>query len=257
MRIAAAQMDLAWEDRSANHDKAYGLAKQAREEGAELFILPEMFPTAFSLDTTITAESMDGPTPVLLRAIAKEFNLYVVGGFILKSNMGGQQNVALVVDPSGDDRARYAKIHPIKLLDEHTVHDPGTTPVMFELGDFGASCFICYDLRFPEIFRAVADESALIMVIASWPASRQKHWDLLLKARALENQCFVVGVNRVGQGGGLDFTGGSAVIDPYGEVRAHAGESEKLLVSDVALAEVAKIREELPFLKDRKTHVIL
>ena len=126
---------------------------------------------------------------------------------------------------------------------------------MFELEDIGATCFICYDLRFPELFRAVVDECGLILVIASWPAARQSHWDLLLQARAVEGQCFIVGVNRVGEGGGHTFLGGSAVIDPIGRVLAHGGDKEVLLLADVDPGMVREVRSTMPFLKDRKAHL--
>jgi omega-amidase len=112
------------------------------------------------------------------------------------------------------------------------------------------ACFICYDLRFPELFRAVANTCMLIIVIASWPDARQGHWETLLKARAIENQCYVIGVNRVGEGGGYSFIGGSAIIDPSGETIAEGREKETLLVAEIDPEKVREIRSIYPFLKD-------
>ena len=256
MKVAAAQMDIAWHDRWANHSRARDLAALAKKQGADLLILPEMFSTGFSMDTSVTPEPMDGPTPSLLRALAREHEIAVIGGFVLSGETTGPLNVSLAVDGNGDDLALYAKIHLIALLGEDQCHMPGDVPVPFELGGFGAACFVCYDLRFPELFRAVADDCALIIVIASWPSARQAHWDILLQARAIENQCFVIGVNRVGEGGGQAFTGGSAIIDPLGTVLAHGGDGEILLLADIDLATVAEVRSRLPFLRDRKAHLM-
>jgi omega-amidase len=256
MRVAAAQMDIAWHDRSANHSKARRLAEQARKESCDLLILPEMFSTGFTMDTSITPEPLDGPSPTLLRSLAREHEMAVIGGFVLSQENKGPLNVSLAVDRMGNDLALYAKIHLISLLDEDKSHAPGDMPAPFELHGFGAACFVCYDLRFPELFRTVADDCALIVVIASWPSARQVHWDILLQARAVENQCFVIGVNRVGEGGGQAFTGGSAVVDPLGTVVAHGGEREMLLIADIDPAKVSEIRSSMPFLKDRRTDLL-
>jgi omega-amidase len=256
MKVAAAQMNVAWHDRWANHTKARDLAEQAKKGGADLLILPEMFSTGFSMDTSLTPEPLDGPTPTLLRTLARDHDMTVIGGFVLSHENKGPMNVSLAVDSKGSDLALYAKIHLISLLGEDKSHVPGDVPVPFELGGFGAACFVCYDLRFPELFRAVADDCALIMVIASWPSTRQSHWDTLLRARAIENQSFVIGVNRVGEGGGQSFAGGSAVIDPLGSVLAHGGEGEMLLLADIDLETVSEVRSRMPFLKERRAHLI-
>ncbi len=255
MQVAAAQMDIAWHDRSANHEKARLMALQAKDAGVDLLVLPEMFSTGFSMDTSITPEFLDGPTPALMRSLAGELGMAVVGGFVLARDDAGPQNVALAVDRNGRDLALYAKIHQIALLGEDASYEPGHVPVPFGLEEIGATCFICYDLRFPELFRSVVDQCGLILVIASWPAVRHPHWELLLRARAVENQCFVIGLNRVGEGGGLSFLGGSAIIDPLGQIMTVGGEQETLLLADINPAMVTEVRSAMPFLKDRKPEV--
>jgi predicted amidohydrolase len=246
-------MDLVWHDRSANHGKARELGEEAKRQGAELFVLPEMFATGFSLDTAVTAEPPDGPTATFLRTLARDLEMAVVGGFVLARPPDARSlNVALAVDRRGQHLALYAKMHLIALLGEDEGYEPGEGPVPFDLGPLGAAAFVCYDLRFPELFRAVVDVCGLIMVIASWPSTRQLHWDLLLQARAVESQCFVVGVNRVGEGGGYTFTGGSAIIDPLGQVLASAGSDERLVIADLNPAKVTEVRATLPFLRDRR-----
>jgi len=254
MRVAAAQMDISWHDRKANHLKIELMAEEAKAAGAGLIVFPEMAATGFSMDTSVTAEPLEGPTPSLLRRLARELEMAVVGGFVLQRQAGRPQNVSLAVGANGADVALYAKIHPIGLLAEDQHYDPGDRTVSFRLGPMEAASLICYDLRFPEVFRPLADRCGLILVIASWPTVRQRHWDLLLPARAVENQLYVMGVNRVGEGGGHRFTGGSAIIDPSGERVAHAGAEETLLVADIQAQRVNQVRSDMPFLKDRRPH---
>jgi len=254
MRVAAAQMDIAWHDRNANHDTARRMATEAKDAGADLIVFPEMAATGFSMDTAVTAEPLEGPTPALYRSLATTLEMTVVGGFVLQRKTGRPQNVSLSVGPEGTDLALYAKIHQIGLLLEDQYYDPGDRTVSFGLGHMEAASLICYDLRFPEVFRTLANRCGLILIIASWPAARQHHWDILLPARAVENQLYVVGVNRVGEGGGLPFTGGSAIIDPAGETIAHGGDKETLLIGDIDLKSVEQVRSDMPFLKDRKSN---
>lgn len=256
MKIAAAQVDIVWHNRKANYEKAASLAAQAKDAGAELFVLPEMFPTGFSMDAAFTAEAPDGPSAGFYRKLARDLSIHVVGGLVLNCEEHRPQNAALCVGPDGEDVACYRKIHQISILAETEHYDPGDRPELFPLFGTEASMFICYDLRFPELFRSVADRCALVIVIASWPASRQSHWDILLKARAVENQCYVIGVNRVGKGDGTLFTGGSAVIDPIGTVIAQGGDTEELLLADIDPEKAWEIRSQFPFLKERKSFLM-
>ncbi len=256
MKVAAAQMDILWHDRDINHAKIRDMAQRAKEAGADLIVFPEMAATGFSMDTAITAEPLDGPTPTLFRDLARDLEITIVGGFVLQREEGRPQNVSLTVDRNGVDLALYAKIHLIGLLQEDQHYDPGDRTVSFRLGDIEAASLICYDLRFPEVFRPLTDRCCLVLVIASWPAVRQRHWDILLPARAVDNQLYIVGVNRVGEGGGLLFTGGSAIIDPAGEIIAHGGDKETLLFGDINPQRVQQVRSDMPFVKDRKSHYL-
>ena len=252
LRLALIQMNVQWHDRPANHVTARRLAMEAKEAGADAVVLPEMFATGFSMETELTGEPLTGETPAFLRSLASELGMSVVGGFALRHGRETPRNVALAVDPHGNDVALYAKIHRIALLEEDLHYAPGTLPVPFDLNGLPSACFICYDLRFPELFRCVADACSLVLVIASWPASRQEHWDLLLRARAVENQCYVAGINRVGHGGGHDFTGGSVILDSLGESLAHAGDREAVIAATLDAERVREIRGRFPFLRDRQ-----
>jgi predicted amidohydrolase len=252
LRVAGLQLDVAWEDRAANFEKARRLAFRARDEGAGLLVLPEMFATGFSMNPAVTAESPDGETPSFLKALARELGLAVVGGYVQRRRGGKGANVALAVDGRGTVLAEYAKTHLFTFVDEQLAHEAGAGPRCFAVGGIETSCIICYDLRFPELLRLVAGETKLVLCIASWGAARQRQWDVFLPARAAENQLYVVGVNRVGSGGGVDHAGGSAAYDPLGRQLAHAGDVEGLLLADVDPDAVVDVRAAMPFLKDRR-----
>jgi len=255
LRLALIQMDITWHDREANQASARKLATRARDDGARVIVLPEMFSTGFSMDTEVTAEALSGSTPAFLRSLASDLGAWVIGGFALAVEGARPQNASLAVDPTGTDAALYTKIHQISILDEDRHYDPGHLPAPFRLEGLGAACFICYDLRFPELFRAAADACGLVIVIASWPEIRQAHWNALLRARAVENQCYVAGVNRVGEGGGNDFAGGSMILGPLGTPLAEAGDGESILQADIDPDHVRGVRERFPFLRDRQPHL--
>lgn len=252
IKVAGLQLDVAWEDRAANFERVRGIAGQARDQGADLLVLPEMFATGFSLDTKVTAEPPGGETPRFLSELARDLEIGIVGGYVQRRREGRGANLALAVDRRGRTVAEYAKTHLFSFMDEHEVHEAGGGPRKFVFEGVETACFVCYDLRFPELFRLVADGARLVVVIASWPSARQAHWDKLLPARAIENQLYIIGVNRVGQGGGLEYKGGSAIFDPMGNVLSHAGDRENLIIAEIDTDEVERVRSEMPFLKDRR-----
>ncbi len=254
MIIAALQLDITWEDKEANYWRVQQLAKRSLSHKPDLIVLPEMFATGFSMSTQVTAEPMDGPTPTFLRELARSHKVAVVGGFALDTQRGKTQNCALAVDPQGNDLAVYAKTHLFSFMGEDEHHEAGAGLVPFNLGGLRCACIICYDVRFPELLRPHVEELDAVFVMASWPAQRQSHWDILLPARAVENQLYVVGVNRVGHGKGLDYTGGTAVYHPLGHAlaRAGAGPQETIITADIHAEEVANVRKAMPFLDDRR-----
>jgi len=252
LKLALTQMDVTWHDRAANHRTAERLSSQAKEAGCGGVVLPEMFSTGFSMETGVTAETLSGPTPSFLRTLASNLDLWVTGGFALARDDAPPWNAALSVSPDGRDAALYTKIHLIGLLGEDRHYGPGSLPVPFDMGGVRTACFICYDLRFPELFRCVVPGCDLILVIASWPEARRAHWAALLQARAVENQCYVAGVNRVGEGGGQAFAGGSVILDPLGETLAQAGDGETVISAEIDPGFVSRVRRDFPFLRDRQ-----
>lgn len=145
------------------------------------------------------------------------------------------------------------KIHPFSFSGEDKYYIAGINPVIFNIDDSPCSVFICYDLRFPEIFKKVAKNVQAIFVIANWPASRKEHWETLLKARAIENQCFVIGVNRIGvDGNGITYHGASNIFDPSGNNILCGNDKDEFLTGEINLKDAAEVRSKFPFLKDMK-----
>lgn len=254
MRIAAVQHDIVWEDREATCDHLAGLVAQAAAAGAELVVLTEMFATGFSMATHRTAEGEDGPTVRWLQAQAARHDVVLLGSVALTDGPQLPTNSLLVVDPDGL-RARYDKLHPFSYAGEHERFRAGHEAVSVELGGLRIGLSVCYDLRFAPLYWGRTPPVDVEVVVANWPAARRHHWRTLLDARAIENQTYVVGVNRVGDGGGLAYAGDSRIVDPLGEVLAAAAGQETVLVADLDAAVVQEVRARLPFRRDRRADV--
>ncbi len=253
LRIALAQADIAWHDRDDNLARAEAFVARAASQGARLVVLPEMFAVGFTMDGA-QADPQDGPTTDWARTVAARHDMNLILGVperMFGDDAGCPQNVALLVRPDGTV-ARYAKTHLFSFSAENDHYRPGDRIVTWNVDGVRITPLICYDLRFPEPFRLAADDTDLFVVIASWPERRAAHWRLLLRARAVENQAWVAGGNRVGTGDGLAYRGDSALIDPWGEVRVEAAVREALLVAEVDADVVRTARESFPPLRDRR-----
>ncbi len=246
-------MDLAWEDWQANHARAASLLKRAADGGADLALLPEMFATGFSMDGGRIAQPPGGPTERWLQTMARGLGLHVIAGLAETGDPGGLPvNNALLVTPDGDV-SRYTKIHPFSMAKEDQHYAAGSKVVTWDVAGARVTPQICYDLRFPEPFRLAAGDTDAFVVIANWPERRRAHWQTLLRARAIENLCYVLGVNRVGEdGSGNSHLGDSAAISPWGETLVSAAGAETILFVDVDPAHVRDARAKLPALADRR-----
>jgi len=208
MKIGMIQLNTAWHDKEANFVRAEGLIKEAADQHCDIAVLPEMFNTGYSMEIEIIGEELHGATSDFLKRVAAQYKTAIIGGYPAYSVDRKARNVAIAIDENGDIAGTYFKIHPFSYAQEHLHYKAGETPVVFNIKGMSASVFICYDLRFPEAFRRVARSVGCIFVIANWPASRIDHWSTLLAARAIENQCFIVGVNRTGTDGtGITYSG--------------------------------------------------
>ncbi len=255
MKAALLQFNSVWEEPKENHVRAAELISIAAAQGCDVAVLPEMFPTGTSSNTAITAESADGPTDAFLAAAAKKHTMNIIAGFALqgKDPESKAGNIAAVYNRQGDRVALYTKIHPFSPALENRSYAAGIAPVIFTLEGAACGIFICYDLRFPEAFRSIAKKVQAIFVIANWPRARIEHWETLLRARAIENQCFVIGVNRTGvDGNGLYYSGCSQIIDPWGRVLCHGSEREPLVIAEFDPREAERYRAKYKFLNDMK-----
>ncbi len=256
MRVALLQLEIAWEDVTANHARASRLLRDASERGARLAILPEMFATGFSMDSSRIAQEAGGKTEQWLCAMARALGLFVLAGVAETVSARGASstlpfNNALLVSPDGEV-GRFSKLHPFTFAGEDRSFSAGDGVVTWYVEGVRVTPLICYDLRFPEPFRVAAGDTDLFVVIANWPHLRRSHWQTLLRARAVENLAFVAGVNRVGDGGGLHYVGDSALVSPWGETLVSAAEQENVLISEVDPAVVLDARAKFPALSDRR-----
>ncbi len=249
--IHAVQLDSVWENKSANFAKVRSLLAVAPPAPKSLIVLSEMFATGFSCQISVTAEAEGAETERFLQSLAVEFQCCVIGGVVTTSSTVTARNQALAISPSGEVLARYTKMQPFSLGGEAAVHERGSAPVVFEWGGVKIAPLICYDLRFPEPAReAVRLGAEVLIYIAAWPVKRIQHWITLLKARAIENQAYVIGVNRCGQEPEFSYNGRSLVVDPHGIIIADAGEHEQVLHSQLDPQLMQDWRSMFPALRD-------
>ena len=256
MKVAGIQHDVVWEDRDATLGRLEPQLRAAAGTGARLVVLTEMFPTGFSTEPERVAEPEGGPTTEFLRTQAGELNVWLTGSVPTHPAGGGRPvNRLLLAGPGGELR-HYDKIHPFSYSGEHEHYAAGAERVTFDVEGVRVTPFVCYDLRFADEFWAMAESTDCYVVVANWPSSRRAHWQALLVARAIENQAYVVGVNRVGaaggEGGTLTYSGDSRIVDPAGELLATASRSESILLADLSTERVAEIRDHVRFLPDRR-----
>jgi len=252
VRVAGVQLDIAWEQPEANYGRIRPWLAAAKGAGARLVVLPEMFPCGFSMAPERVAEPVGGPSTRFLLEQARTHGLYVAGS--IPEHTEGEPkpfNTLLLAGPDGS-LVRYRKIHPFSFATEDEHYGAGRAHVTVTVLGVRLTLFVCYDLRFADEFWATAPATDAYVVVANWPERRRDHWTTLLHARAIENQAYVVGVNRVGEGDGLVYKGDSRIVSPWGEAVAAAAGQETLLLADVDPAVVRHARETFPVLRDRR-----
>lgn len=260
MRLSLAQFEVARGDAEANLVRISELVEEATSVGSELLCLPEMCTTGF--DWNYNRARLDEAAGDIdrLAALAAKNSIAICGSFLEKTESGNAANCFYYLDSAGSVVAHYRKLHLFTLFGEEKHVEAGDQAVAFktDLGDFAAS--ICYDLRFPELYRAnTASGARLHFLPAAFPHPRLAHWRTLIQARAIENQSFFVAVNQCGveghQGsvGETRYFGHSMVVDPWGEVLAEAGEDASLVHVDIDLALVEQVRGKLSAWDDRRT----
>ena len=261
MLTAVIQHDIVWTHASATRTHLEPLVAHAAAGGARLIVLTEMFATGYSTHPGEVAEARGGPTEQWLVEQAGRHGAWLVGsiaqwGDIAQQGDAGAAdpravNVAVLAGPQGQTH-RFEKLHPFTFAGEQEHYRAGDKPLTVDIDGVRTSIFICYDLRFADDFWALAHDTDCYVVVANWPEPRREHWRTLLRARAIENQAYVVGANRVGAVGELNHVGDSAIIDPLGRTLVEAQHVETVISADVDPAEVAAVRARFPFLADRR-----
>jgi omega-amidase len=245
LTVALGQYDTGWHSPVESLARARVIAQQARAAGADLLVLPEMCASGFTMDVDHFAESANGRSARALSALAADHQLWLIAGLSM-SRDGQYVNSALAFAPDGSLVASYDKQRLFEYAGETGVYSAGTSSCVVQLGGLSVALFVCFDLRFPELFREVGPEVDACVIIANWPSARQRHWEVLTQARAIENQCYVVAVNRIGDGDGLKYAGGSMILNPWGERCDRPARESALAIGEVSRSMVARIRGAFP-----------
>ena len=259
MHVMAVQLDMVWEDKTHNRNRVAELLAASEVPPGTLIVLPEMFETGFSMNVAATAQSEQREGEQFLRELAVKYQSAVMGGVVSPASEDASHgrkvasNEAVVFGPDGSELARYRKQQPFSLSGEDRCYPAGETGVTFEWQGVRVAPFICYDLRFPELFRAaVRDGAEMFVVIACWPAVRSEHWVRLLQARAIENLALTMGVNRCGHEPRLEFDGRSAAFDHLGRCLFEADAREQILHCDFDPTTMRQWRDKFPALRDSR-----
>lgn len=252
IKAALVQTQIVWEDKERNYGTAGRRVAEAAEQGVEAVFFPEMSFTGFSMNTGTTKEG-DGRTVGHMGALARQYHVSIGFGWVKDciGECGKCENHYTIVDTAGNVLSDYAKIHPFSCAGEDLKFQGGSTLTCFSLNGIPCSSLICYDLRFPEIFQAASKKAHVIIVPANWPSKRREHWKTLLRARAIENQVYILAVNCVGESGGVHYMGDSCVISPDGEVKAALSGTEGMIVLELA-DDAEAYRGEFPVRQDRR-----
>ena len=249
MKTALCQFEIAFEEKEQNLQRAAQMIAAAAGEQAKIIFFPEMSFTGFSMHVSVTGES-DSETLRRMQQYAQENRIAIGFGWVRKNGEKGENHYT-VVDETGAVLADYIKIHPFSYSGEDNYFEAGGRTAVFTYGGIRFGLFICYDLRFPEIFRAVSSEAEVLVVAANWPERRAAHWNKLLEARALENQSWVLGINCVGDQQALHYNGSSRAVSPEGETVEFLVDKEGLIFCDIQ-DEAMQFRRSFPALQDRR-----
>lgn len=253
MKIGLTQMDIVWEDKEKNCAHCLKIIQHAKGQGVDLLIFPEMTLTGFSMNTAAISQGEPDYSRNFFESASKKYGMAIAFGYAAKVS-GRYQNKLSIVN-QGAVISDYAKIHPFSYGEEGRHYTGGERLSLAKLTtlseEWTVGSAVCYDLRFPELFQALSDDAQLIIVIANWPRERVMHWDTLLRARAIENQCFICGVNRVGEGNSLFYECSSALYDPWGNVLTERN-GDILLTADIHPETVTSARADFAMKKDRK-----
>lgn len=249
MKVALCQTIIEWENKETNIRIAEKYIKEASLNEAKIVFFPEMSFTGFSMNIKVTKEDRDESLNKVIM-LAQKYQMVIGFGWV-KANGEKAENHYTVIDTNGKILLDYIKIHSFLYGGEGEQFISGNTVCTFRYEGIEIALFICYDLRFPEIFRSVQNKADVFVVPANWPAVRREHWNTLLRARAIENQCYVLGVNCVGNIGSLEYAGESSIIEPDGTIAGSLLNKEGIIYGFI-WKEKLLIRKSFPVMADRK-----
>jgi len=255
MIIGIAQMDIIWEESNENIKKVEDFVKKASENKVDLILFPEMTLTGFTMNVH-KLFLLEEEIISWIKKVAINNNINIGLGFAVRVDEKGN-NKYVFVSNEGVVLAKYTKLHPFSYGGENDKYYKGKEICICKINEFKISPFICYDLRFPEIFQIASKEAQIITVAASWPKAREEHWITLLKARAIENQCYVIGINRVGVGDGLAYNGASIFVNPNGEILNEVNSKEMLIIKDLEIEKVREVKSKFDIKKDRREELYI
>ncbi|ECB9543359.1 carbon-nitrogen family hydrolase [Listeria monocytogenes] len=253
-KLALCQTDVVFKYPDANYARIEKAIVEAAKNGADIAVLPEMWNTGYAFNELAGVADLNGErTKEFLATLSEKHQIAIIGGSVSISEGTKFSNTMYAFDKYGGLLSSYKKVHLFQLMNEHLYLEAGNDKNLFRLDGVSCAGFICYDIRFPEWIRKHTSEgSEVIFVSAQWPAERVTQWEQLLIARAIENQAFVVAVNRVGDDPNNHFNGHSLVIDPLGNIVAHGGEDEGNIYAEIDLKLVAETRGIIPVFTDRR-----
>jgi predicted amidohydrolase len=256
LKISLGQMHIALGDVRKNVNTVEELVTEAAQRGSHLLLLPELWSTGYALDQSRElANPLNVGVFAQMATFATQNKISIVGSALEKRGLD-VTNSAAFFSPAGRMMGVYRKIHLFRLMEEDRWLQRGEAPLIMDLPWGTTGIAICYDLRFPELFRRYALQGAKIILLpAEWPIDRIDHWRTLLIARAIENQCYIVATNSVGQTGNNTFGGHSMIVDPWGKIVMEVGEQPTLATAEIDLDYVDVIRNRIPVFEDRRSDI--
>lgn len=258
MKLALGQLTTTWFDSIKNKENCLKLVEKAKDQLCNIIFFPEMTLTGFSWDIKSVINCISPKdTFNFFKEIALKYSMYIGFGSVEKEN-SKYYNSYTILSPKGIVISKYYKVHPFSPGKENLLISPGDSISFCPIDNITLSTFICYDLRFPEVFQIASKKSQLIIVASAWPNARKEHWLTLLKARAIENQCYIAGINSYGYD--LEnqyYSGDSVIINANGEILSCCSDKEDLLTADIKAEEVFNIRKKFNVNEDRKNHTYL
>ncbi len=256
LNISLAQINIVLSDERKNFAQMVAWAQEAARRGSHLLVLPELWSTGYALEhAQELAHQLSTGMFTQVTTVATQNKISIVGS-ILEKRGADVNNSAAFFAPNGRMMGVYRKLHLFRLMNEDQWLAPGSAPISMDLPWGTTGLAICYDLRFPELFRRYAVDGAKMVIIpAEWPLVRLEHWRALLIARAIENQCYIIAANAAGETGDTVFAGHSMVVDPWGKILIEGGETPNLLTVEIETDEVERVREKIPVFQDRRDDV--